>query len=94
MLGCVISSTIESIEDRNAIQMGILSRQQGRATWSADRIRDKRVDESSTIFGQSVEVRSLIDFRTVRRDRMLSVVVGKDKDDIRSFRSQQRLARE
>ena len=92
MFGRVVSIAIESIEDRNSIQMRILPRQQGRPTWRADRIRDKRIDKSSSVVGESVEMRSLIDLGTIRGDRMLGVVVGEDKDDIRSFRSQQSLA--
>ena len=54
-------NAIESIEDRNSIQMRILPGQQGRATWGADGIRDKRINESSPIVGEPVEMRSLID---------------------------------
>jgi hypothetical protein len=76
---------MEPIKYGHLIQVRILARQQRGTAGGANRIRDKCIRKTDSIFGDSVDVRRLIHSRAVAGDRMLRVVIGKDEDDVRTF---------
>lgn len=82
MLGHIVAIAVDAIEDGHAIEMRILPREQCRAAGSADRVGNKAVREPRTCFGETIQMRRLVHFRAIRRDRMLGMVVGEDEDNV------------
>jgi hypothetical protein len=87
MLRHVVPRAIEAIEHRHAVEMRILPGEQRGATGRADGIGDKRILEPHAFPGEAVNVGCLVHLRTVSRDGVLRVVVGKDEEDVGSWLS-------
>ena len=65
-----------------SVLVTVLTRKDTSPAWSADRIGAEVRFEESSFRGNPVDVRSVVDFRTVSRDGLGGVIVREDEDDI------------
>jgi hypothetical protein len=65
-----------------SVLVAVLPRQDTGPTWSADRIGTEVRLEQGSFSGNPIYVRSTVDFRTVSRDGLSCVIIGKDEDDV------------
>ncbi len=62
--------------------MTVLARKDTGSAWPTDRIGTEVRLEQGSFTGNPIYVRSTVDFRTVSRDGLSCVVIGKDEDDV------------
>ena len=71
-----------------AILVAVLPRKNASPAWSADRIGAEVSFEDGSFPGNPVNIRGLVDFRTVSRDRLGGMIVREDEYDVGLFGSQ------
>lgn len=85
-LGDMIAGAVEGVEHGHAVLVRILPGEQRGTAGRADGIRHERVREPGPDGGEPIELRSGVDLRSVAGDRVLGMIVGEDKEDVRPFR--------
>ncbi len=76
-------ASVEALRDEvRPVQVAVLPRQDRRPARRADRVGHERVAEQHPLARDPINVRRLVDLRPVRADRMGSVVVGHDEQDV------------
>ena len=83
VLGDVVARAIKAIENRHAVQVGILPGEQRGSARRADGVGDEGIREPRTAHGQPVDVRRGVHLRPVGGDGVLRVIVGEDEEDVR-----------
>ena len=73
---------VEAVENRHAVQMRILSRQNRGAARRADRVRREHVPHQHAFARQPIEVGRLVDARSVGANGVRRVIVGHHEDDV------------
>ena len=73
--GCTVVS--------NAVEVAVFAGQNARPTRLTDRVRAETIREYRTLFGDTVDIRSLIDSAAVRTDGIIRVVVAEYEKDVR-----------
>src|SRR5438552_1875785 len=83
--------SIDSVENRHSVFVAVLSRQNRRATWRANRVHCKTIREPHSLFGDAVQVRCLINPAAVATERVRRVIIRHDKNyvwpNLADFRS-------
>ena len=78
--------TVEAISvAQEAVEMAMFSCEDAGPRGSANRVCTERVGEHSAFFGNAIDIRSLIDARTVGPDGLDRMVVAENKDDVGSL---------
>ena len=83
---CLLRS-VEDIENWCAVEVGVFSREHRRPAWGANRIANKCIVEAHAVAPELVEVRRGVDLGSVRRNRVRSVIIRHDEEDVWSLRS-------
>lgn len=82
MFGHMITCSVEAIEDRYSVEMGVLTSQQSRAARCANRVGNKRLGKPSTTLRKAINVGCLIYLGSISRNRVLGMVIGEDEQNI------------
>src|SRR6266850_1010470 len=78
--------SIEPIEHGHAINMTIFAGENARAARAANRVYRETVQESHSLFGDTIQIRRLIDLASITAHRMGRMIVGHDEEDIWTLR--------
>ena len=84
----ILLSAVERLPIANiAVQMAVLSRKDHGPRWTADRIRDKTPIKPHSFCRQAIEIRRRVSIASIATHRLIRVVVGHDKQDVRPILS-------